>query len=165
MTWTAKHFKPAEFLVTSRAEFAQRQKAGATLPNVAKAIEVLAETLMDPIRFHVGKPIRINSGYRCPELNKAINGSPTSQHKEGEAADFVIVGGTEQELWELWRWIAFDAGLEFGQCIFEDARPGVEGGAWIHISLGKPYRQNCQDVQVWTPAGYRKITTRPDKRG
>ena len=43
--------------------------------------------MLDPLREWYGKPITVNSGYRCPELNVAVKGSKTSQHMKGEAAD------------------------------------------------------------------------------
>lgn len=52
----------------------------------------LCAKLLQPLREAVGKPISINSGYRCPELNKAVGGVPSSQHVKGEAADLHIEG-------------------------------------------------------------------------
>lgn len=55
---------------------------------VRDAVKELTETVLQPLRDKVGHPLRINSGYRSPELNKEIKGSsPTSQHVKGEAAD------------------------------------------------------------------------------
>lgn len=48
---------------------------------------LLVEYVLEPARRKYGAPIFINSGYRCPELNKAVGGVPTSQHCKGEAAD------------------------------------------------------------------------------
>ena len=50
-------------------------------------MELLAEKIFEPLRKHVGGPIKINSFYRGPELNKAIGGSSKSQHCEGRAID------------------------------------------------------------------------------
>lgn len=47
----------------------------------------LIEDLLDPIREMWGKPLHVNSGYRCLALNKAVGGKPSSQHLKGEAAD------------------------------------------------------------------------------
>lgn len=47
----------------------------------------LAEEVLDPLRQAYGKPIRVNSGYRCPVKNKAVGGATASQHMKGEAAD------------------------------------------------------------------------------
>ena len=55
----------------------------------------LIENLLDPIRDAWGKPLHVNSGYRCPALNKAVGGKPTSQHLKGEAAD--ITAGSKAE--------------------------------------------------------------------
>jgi hypothetical protein len=51
-------------------------------------IEQLAAHGLQPVRDALARPMRILSGYRSPELNKAVGGSPTSQHTQGEAADF-----------------------------------------------------------------------------
>lgn len=54
---------------------------------VRDAVKELAETVLQPLRDRVGRPLRVNSGYRCPELNRAVGGVPSSQHVRGEAAD------------------------------------------------------------------------------
>ena len=54
---------------------------------VRNAIEALVLNVLQPLRDNWGKPLHINSGYRCPELNRAVGGKPTSQHLKGEAAD------------------------------------------------------------------------------
>ena len=56
------------------------------------ALRVLVSRTLQPLRDKIGKPIHVNSGYRCSELNKAIGGVPTSQHQKGEAADLSIDG-------------------------------------------------------------------------
>lgn len=57
-----------------------------------EALRVLVNRTIQPLRDKLGIPIHINSGYRCPELNKAVGGVPTSQHQKGEAADLSIDG-------------------------------------------------------------------------
>ena len=59
--------------------------------NEAKVESKLVNALQE-LRFLVGKPILINSGYRCPKHNKAIGGAKNSQHILGTAADIVIPG-------------------------------------------------------------------------
>ena len=56
-------------------------------------MELLAEKIFEPLRKHVGGPIKINSFYRGPELNKAIGGSSNSQHCKGQAIDIDDVYG------------------------------------------------------------------------
>lgn len=54
---------------------------------VRDAIKELVDTVLQPLRENWGKPMHINSGYRCPELNREVGGKLTSQHLKGEAAD------------------------------------------------------------------------------
>ncbi len=56
------------------------------------ALRVLVSRTIQPLRDALGVAIHVNSGYRCPELNKAVGGVPTSQHQKGEAADLSIDG-------------------------------------------------------------------------
>src|SRR5687767_1393711 len=54
---------------------------------------------LDRVRAYLGKPMLITSGYRNPELNRAVGGSPDSQHPRGEAVDFVCPDfGTPREV-------------------------------------------------------------------
>jgi len=52
-------------------------------PGVKIKLSTLVNNLLDPIREKWGGPITVNSGYRCPTLNKAVGGVPTSQHVRG----------------------------------------------------------------------------------
>lgn len=58
--------------------------------DVRDNIKALVENLLQPLRDVWGGPLFINSGYRCPELNKAVGGVPTSQHVKGQAADIGV---------------------------------------------------------------------------
>ena len=53
-------------------------------------IEALVANVLDPVRDEYGKPIYVNSGYRCEKHNKAVGGVPRSQHIVGEAADISL---------------------------------------------------------------------------
>lgn len=59
------------------------------------ALEELVKRVLQPLRIAYGKPIRISSGYRCPELNRLVGGVTSSQHIKGEAADCVVRDATE----------------------------------------------------------------------
>ena len=63
----------------------------------------LVEQVLDPLREAYGRPVHVNSGYRCPRLNRLVGGSPNSQHMRGEAADIRPVIGNEADLPELAR--------------------------------------------------------------
>ena len=54
---------------------------------VRDSIEALVGAVLQPLRDAWGKPLTINSGYRCAALNEKVGGVPTSQHCKGEAAD------------------------------------------------------------------------------
>jgi hypothetical protein len=86
------------------------------------------------LREWYGKPIIVNSGYRCEALNKAIGGAKSSQHMLGEAAD--ITAGSKEENEELFNYIKDN--LEFDQLINES------DFSWVHVS----YREGRLRKQV-----------------
>lgn len=100
----------------------------------------LCENVLQPIRDHFGKPVRISSGLRVPELNTAIGGSTTSDHCKGMAADIEIPGVDNKELAE---WIGET--LEFRQLILE-FYTGTPDSGWVHVS----YDKNDNKQQVLT---------------
>lgn len=65
-------------------------KCGCDMPlEVYENIIKLANQLQF-LRDYTGRPITINSAYRCPEHNAKVGGSKTSQHLLGKAADITI---------------------------------------------------------------------------
>jgi hypothetical protein len=94
-------------------------------PDAVKALHELVDKVLDPLREAWGGPIRVNSGYRCPELNKAVGGTPTSQHQLGEAAD--ITAGSRSANRLLLAMIK-RLNLPYDQLIDE------KGCRWIHVS-------------------------------
>lgn len=58
-----------------------------TTAAVRDSVRELTERVLQPLRDKVGHPLNINSGYRCPDLNKEVGGVATSQHVLGSAAD------------------------------------------------------------------------------
>lgn len=106
------------------SDTARKKGIDNTAPGDVKVrLSTLAEKILDPLRERYGKPIRVNSGYRSPILNKAVGGTPTSQHLRGEAAD--ITGGTVEENRKL---LALLSDMEFDQLIDESNL------TWIHVS-------------------------------
>ena len=57
----------------------------------------LAENLQI-LREHLGRPIRIISGYRPPEYNRRIGGAKRSQHIAAKAADIKVTGMAPAEV-------------------------------------------------------------------
>ena len=98
MEQITKNFTLEEF---TRSETAERMGIKNVPGNRERlAIVNLCAKLLQPLRDIYGKPIRINSGYRCPELNKAVGGVSNSMHQNGEASDLSI-DGKARELLEL----------------------------------------------------------------
>lgn len=99
---------------------------------VINNLTALVDNILDPLRQAWGKPIRVNSGYRCRELNKAVGGMPASQHMRGEAAD--ISTGNRNANRELYRLLR-SLNLPVDQAINE------HDFAWIHVSYGPRNRR------------------------
>ena len=92
-------------------------------------LQRIVTNLLQPVRNHLG-PIRISSGYRNKELNRAIGGSTKSQHCKGEALDIQFWKEGKMCNKEVYDWI-IDNAVEFDQMINEF------DFAWIHMSLKK----------------------------
>lgn len=103
-------------------------------------MEIIAERIFEPLRDWVGGPIRINSFYRGPQLNKAIGGSKRSQHMEGRAMDLDDTYGHKTNA-EMFYYIKQN--LDFDQLIWEFGTD--ENPNWIHVSYVSEdgNRQRC----------------------
>lgn len=136
------HFHLVEF---TRSETAMRlgidnTPTGQHLDNLKRLAGSLEE-----VRALLGTPIIITSGYRSLVLNRAVDGSATSSHCHGLAADFHAPGfGSDMEVAQA---IA-DSGLQFDQLIFEQART-----TWVHLGIDPRMRRQ---VLSWRAGrGYR----------
>ena len=89
----------------------------------------LCECVLQPIRDHFGKGVKVNSGFRDPEVNAKVGGSKTSDHCKGMAADIEIPGVANADLAQ---WIVEN--LEFRQVILEFYTPGIPDSGWVHVS-------------------------------
>lgn len=117
----------------SRSDTATRLNIDNTPSPAARSnLAALTDNILDPLREAWGKPITVNSGYRCPALNKAVGGSATSQHMNGQAAD--ITTGNKVDNARLFQLVQ-DLGLPFDQLIDE------QGFAWIHVSYSPRHRR------------------------
>ena len=95
---------------------------------VMRNLQDLIDNVLDPLRRAYGRPIIINSGYRCYSLNVAVGGVKNSQHLTGHAAD--ITGGNKAENRILWNLIR-NLELPIDQCIDENDM------VWVHVSYDK----------------------------
>ena len=96
-------------------------------------MKLVAEKVFEPLRMHVGGPIKINSFYRGPQLNKAIGGSIASQHCKGQAIDIDDTYGNASNK-EMYDWIK--ANLDYDQMIWEFGTD--ENPDWVHVSYVSP---------------------------
>lgn len=104
-------------------------------PEQLEAMKALAENVFEPLRTHIGKPIIVTSFFRSPALNKAINGSKSSQHMKGEAID--IKGSTGVKNSDIFNHIKQE--LEFDQLIWEFGTN--KEPAWIHVSYSTTHNR------------------------
>ena len=93
-------------------------------------LKTLCEKILQPVRDHFGKGVKVNSGFRHPQVNAAVGGSKTSDHCKGMAADIEIPGVANGDLAQ---WIVDN--LEFRQVILEFYTPGVSDSGWVHVSF------------------------------
>jgi len=134
------HFKLSEF---TKSDTAIRKRIDNTPgPLHAANLKKVCEKILEPVRNHFQRPVRINSGYRGPALNAAVGGSSKSQHCNGQAVDFEIDGLPNPELA---KWVADNC--EFDQIILEfyDPKEGPNSG-WVHAS----YAEGANRRQIMT---------------
>ena len=104
------------------------------MDNTPKTTEIanlvaLCEKVLQPVRDYYQKGVKVNSGFRAPEVNAKVGGSKTSDHCKGMAADIEIPGVPNHELAE---WISEN--LTFTQLILEFYTLGVPDSGWVHVS-------------------------------
>lgn len=109
--------------------------------DVIAALQTLAINVLQPIREHYGRSVKVNSGYRSPEVNASVGGSKTSDHCKGQAADIEIVGVANADLAKY-----IEDKLQFTQLILEFYTQGVPDSGWVHVS----YDPNNLKKQVMT---------------
>jgi hypothetical protein len=93
------------------------------------ALKLLAEKVLQPVRGHFGRGVKVNSALRTLPVNRAIGSGDNSDHVRGQAADIEIPGVPNAELAE---WIKDN--LEFRQLILEFYTPGIPDSGWVHVS-------------------------------
>jgi len=136
-----EHFSLSEFELSS---IAQAHGLDNSVPeNLIPNLQNLCEQILEPLRQHVGVPVVITSGYRCPELNRLVGGVPNSQHLLGEAADIVVPPSLSSNLSSLSSWFYWLLdNTHFDQLGFEQSG----STKWIHVSCKLDPTQNRQSV-------------------
>ncbi|EKR57196.1 MULTISPECIES: D-Ala-D-Ala carboxypeptidase family metallohydrolase [Leptospira] len=130
------------------------------IPNVPDERQIvnlkrLCETILEPLRQAIEKPIIVNSGFRSPAVNRKVKGSVTSQHMNGEAADICVQGLTTKDI------VAeiLKLNLPFHQLINEGTASGV---TWVHVSVApigiKPKKEVLNAFGVPGKMKYQRVT-------
>jgi zinc D-Ala-D-Ala carboxypeptidase len=143
------HFSLAEF---TASDTAARLGIDNSLPNELRDNAEQTLQMMERIRFHLGVPITITSGYRCAALNKAIGSKPSSDHVIAFACDFKAPkAGTPAQIAKSLALVVDMLGI--GQLI-------LEFGTWVHVSTKIPDKpinriitidKNGARAGIWTP--------------
>ena len=123
------------------------------MPNAEQKANMkkIAQNIFEPLRQWVGGPIKINSFFRSPELNKAIGGSTRSQHCKGKAIDIddSFKFATNAEMF--W-WIRDN--LNFDQMIWEFGNN--DNPDWVHVSYVSPEKNRNRCLKAYRKDGKTK---------
>jgi len=111
-------------------------------------LKSLSINILQKIRDHYERPVRVTSGYRSPELCVAIGSSAKSQHAKGEAADFEITG---IDNFDLAIWIS--KYLEFDQLISEFYTEQHPDSGWVHCSYKADGKNRKQVLTAYKENG------------
>ena len=137
----AKYFSVEELTrsVTAIREGIDNSIPDRLLPNITRLIDYL-----DKVREEFGAPISVSSGYRSPDLNRAVGGAKKSQHMQGLAADLVV-----PDLPRLFQTIREMGG--FDQLIWEEPSPHR---VWVHVSVAPKGDKPRGQVLRYNGRGY-----------
>lgn len=138
-TTVSKDFTLEEFLRsdTATAQHIDNTPATEHVCNLC----ALVHHIIQPLRTAMQEPVTIGSGYRSPQLNKAVGGAVNSQHMSGQAADLCIHGDmTRGRRWFSW----IKAHCIFDQLIWEH---NAKGSYWVHVSYRSDGRNRMQVVE------------------
>lgn len=132
------------------------QSTSTGLRNVAPAaaranLRRLVEDVLEPLRALVGRPVRVGSAYRSPEVNAAIGGAKNSQHLHGLAVDVRVDGATSADLGA----IVVSYALPFDQMVIYD---DTSGKSHTHISIAAPGVTPRGQILVFDGQRYTEIT-------
>ena len=119
-------------------------------PAETEALRLLCEKVLQPVRDHYGKGVKVNSGFRSLAVNAAaggVQGAKPSDHTRGMAADIEIPGVPNAELAQF-----IMENLEYTQLILEFYTPGIPDSGWVHISYN-PADLRKQELTATKVAG------------
>ena len=131
-----KHFELTELLKSETAVAHGIEN----LPTweIVETLKKFVLNTLDPIRIKWGQALIVSSGYRVPELNVIVGGSPTSDHPEGLAVDIKLPSWSKRKLLDLFILIqimAESGEIDIDQVIFYRKKK------IIHIGAGEKLRK------------------------
>jgi hypothetical protein len=133
--WLSQNFHIAEFINSQEA--VRRGINNTPSDAVVANLEALCVNVLEQVREQFG-PVRVSSGYRSPQLNRAIGGAANSQHCTGQAADIEI---PDLDNCDLAQWIADN--LQFDQLILEfHVHEDGPNSGWVHVSYNVDGNKN-----------------------
>jgi len=111
-------------------------------PEILDRLALVAGNVLERVRTHYNRPVKVNSGYRCLEVNRAIGSKDSSQHTQGYAVDFEVPGIDNRDL-AIW----CRDNLDYDQLILEFYTPGTPDSGWCHISYtGTNHRKSVLTI-------------------
>ena len=147
----SENFNFSELVISPTAIRLQIDNTPST-PRITTNLESIVIHLLQPIRDHLGEPIKITSGYRSPRLNQAIGGSNKSQHTKGEALDVVVFDGENSKIFNAVLLLE----LDFDQMIWE--KGDNYNPDWVHLSYKHDGGNRNQILRFWGNGRYTDIT-------
>jgi zinc D-Ala-D-Ala carboxypeptidase len=114
-------------------------------------MKLVAEKVFEPLRIFINGPIKVNSFFRSPDLNKAIGGSTKSQHCKGQAIDIEDTYGKATNA-EMYWWIKEN--LDFDQMIWEFGNN--DNPDWVHVSYVSPDKNRNRCLKAYREDGKTK---------
>ena len=114
-------------------------------------MKLVANNVFEPLRVFINGPIKVNSFFRSPDLNKAIGGSTKSQHCKGQAIDIDDTYGKATNA-EMYWWIKEN--LDFDQMIWEFGNN--DNPDWVHVSYVSPDKNRNRCLKAYRDNGKTK---------
>ena len=114
-------------------------------------MKLVANNVFEPLRVFINGPIKVNSFFRSPDLNKAIGGSTKSQHCKGQAIDIDDTYGKATNA-EMYWWIKEN--LDFDQMIWEFGNN--DNPDWVHVSYVSPNKNRNRCLKAYREDGKTK---------
>lgn len=126
-------------------ELCETSKPFPNIPNEEQEanLEYLVDNILDKAREILGSPIKVSSGFRSPQVNKAVGGSNKSEHLTGQAADLTCYDN--KKLFNILRKMG-----GFSQLINE------YNYSWIHVSIKRDGNNRNQILKAVTIDGKTK---------